>query len=123
MLCPSATGAADSPVIIGFVGAGGRVANIPTPIPLTEAMRAQIPQRPEAVFRLASPCVQGGCHNWDGRCTLIGRMADRLDASGQAGPAAHSVQPCAIRPDCVWWRQSGPKACHTCTHVSYNPQT
>ena len=37
-ICPSATGETPGAQIIGFIGADGVVANIPTPIPLTDEM-------------------------------------------------------------------------------------
>ena len=54
-ICPSVTGKTPDAQIIGFIGADGVVANIPTQIPLTDEMRASIGPQPERIFRLAAP--------------------------------------------------------------------
>ena len=108
-ICPSATGETQNSQIIGFIGADGVVANIPTQMPLTDEMRASIGPQPERIFRLAGPCIQSKCANWENQaCALIGRMREE-------------VPRCAIRSACVWWRQTGPEACRICPHVIYNP--
>lgn len=121
-ICPSTTGSSPDAQIIGFIGADGVVASIPTPIPLTDEMRHSVGPRPERMFRLSGPCVQAKCANWQNEaCSLIGRMQQEVDRLGLAADPLGKIPRCAIRPACVWWRQSGPEACRACPHVTYNP--
>jgi len=91
-ICPSVTGEAPDAQIIGFIGADGVVANIPTQIPLTDEMRASIGPQPERIFRLAAPCTQSKCVNWENQaCALIGRMRQQVDQLKRApAPVADS---------------------------------
>lgn len=115
--CPSASGAVPDSMIVGFIGPDGRVAPIPTPIPLTQPMRDTIGSPPERVFRLAAPCTGAACAQWNGAgCGLIGSLQARL-----AGQPAAAVTQCAIRPTCVWFRDAGLAACRICPAVTYNP--
>ena len=123
-ICPSVTGEAADARIIGHVGAGGVVAAIPTPIPLTPAMRASLGPRPERMFRLAGTCSEERCANWqNASCGLIGRMRDLRDPGGNtdADAAPATLARCGIRQDCRWWLQDGPAACRVCPRVVYNP--
>ena len=121
-ICPSATGETPNAQIIGFIGAGGVVANIPTAIPLTDEMRASIGPQPERIFRLAGPCIQSKCTNWENQaCALIGRMRRQVESRSPATETVGKLPRCAIRSACVWWRQTGPEACRVCPHVIYNP--
>ena len=121
-ICPSASGETADAQIIGFIGADGVVANIPTPIPLTDEMRASIGTQPERIFRLAAPCIQSKCANWENQaCALIGRMRLEVERRNLAAEPVGKLPRCAIRSTCVWWRQSGPLACRVCPHVIYNP--
>ena len=121
-ICPSATGETPNAQIIGFIAADGVVANIPTPIPLTDEMRQSIGPQPERIFRLAGPCIQSKCSNWENQaCALIGRMREEVDRRQLATDPGGKLPRCAIRSTCVWWRQTGPEACRVCPHVIYNP--
>ena len=121
-ICPSTTGKTRNAQIIGFIGADGVVANIPTPIPLTEEMRDSIGPQPERIFRLAGPCIQSKCANWENQaCALIDRMRQQVERLQLATEPAGKLPRCAIRSACVWWRQTGPEACRVCPHVIYNP--
>jgi hypothetical protein len=120
--CPSVTSEAKDPIIIGFIGANGVVANIPTPIPLTQEMQNDIGTQAERVFRLAGACLESKCSNWENQaCGLIGRMRQVLDRLQIAIEPMDKVQPCGIRRTCRWWQQAGPDACRVCPHVIYNP--
>lgn len=115
--CPSASGEAPDSAIIGFIGPSGRVAPIPTPIPLSPALRSTLGTQPERVFRLAAPCTAAACAQWDGEgCGLIGSLRASL-----AGVPASPVVPCGIRAGCVWFRDAGLEACRVCPSVTYNP--
>jgi hypothetical protein len=121
-LCPSVTGEARNPQIIGFIGADGLVSNIPTPIPLTNEMRGSIGAQPERMFRLAGLCAESQCANWENQaCGLIGRMRQELDRRQIAAEPVDKLPRCGIRAACRWWRQTGPDACRVCPHVIYNP--
>jgi hypothetical protein len=121
-ICPSATGETPNARIIGFIGPNGVVANIPTPIPLTDGMRGSIGPKPERIFRLAGPCMESKCANWENQaCSLIGRMRQEVDRRQLATEPVGRLPRCAIRSSCVWWRQTGPEACRVCPHVIYNP--
>jgi hypothetical protein len=120
--CPSTTGDMPGAEIIGVIGPDGLVRNIPTPIPLTDEMRESAGPRPERIFRLAGPCMERKCVNWQNQaCALIDRMREQADRLQLTSEIADKLPRCAIRPTCVWWRQSGPKACQVCPQVSYNP--
>lgn len=104
-------------MIVGFIGSDGRVAPIPTPIPLTRPMRDALGDRPERIFRLAAPCTGSACAQWNGTgCGLIGSLQASL-----AEQPASAVTQCAIRPGCVWFRDAGLDACRICPSVTYNP--
>ena len=116
--CPSASGSTPGSAIMGFIGPDGRVAPIPTPIPLTPAMRATLGPQPERIFRLAAPCSASACAQWNGAaCGLVGAMQSAL-----ADQPPSPITRCAIRPTCVWFRDAGPPACRICPSVTYNPQ-
>jgi hypothetical protein len=109
-------------VIIGFIGPDGVVANIPTAIPLTDEMRGSIGPQPERIFRLAGPCMESKCANWENQtCALIGRLRQEVDRRHLPAESVGKLPRCAIRSACVWWRQTGPEACRVCPHVIYNP--
>jgi len=123
-LCPSTTGDAQDPWIIGFIGADGTVASISPPISLTEEMRASLGPRPERMFRLAGPCIASKCANWEGDgCGLIGRMRQEVGHVAAAAGPEGALPCCGIRAACVWWRQDGPDACRVCPYVTYNPSS
>ena len=115
--CPSASKDAPDSMIIGYIGRDGRVAAIPTPIPLTHSLRATLGDQPERVFRLAAPCIGADCAQWDGtRCGLIGTLQTALPDEA-AGPIVR----CGIRAGCVWFRDTGLDACRICPSVTFNP--
>src|SRR3979409_1724612 len=101
-ICPSATGETPDAQIIGFIGSDGVVANIPTPIPLTDEMRGSIGPQPERIFRRAGPCMESKCANWKNRaCALIGRMRQEVDRRQLATESVGKLPRCAIRSACV----------------------
>jgi hypothetical protein len=66
--------------------------------------------------------MESKCANWENQaCALIGRMRQEVDRRQVATESVGKLPRCAIRPACVWWRQSGPEACRVCPHVIYNP--
>jgi hypothetical protein len=115
-LCPSSQPEMPGAEVIGVAGpsgvamlarplAVGAVAHlIPDGVPVTE------------VLRLAAPCVEGHCRHFrDSKCALAGRIAAQLPASVVRPP------PCAIRPNCRWWREVGVAACRRCQQIVTEP--
>ncbi|MGH2599294.1 MAG: nitrogen fixation protein, partial [Dehalococcoidia bacterium] len=112
-LCPSARPEMDGAVIFGVVGGTAqepRVAHLAQPLPVTDELLALVePASPLAVFRTAAPCAASAClHFAAGRCRLATRIVEQLPEAVDGLPA------CRIRPDCRWWQQEGPAACHRC---------
>ncbi|MGH2585859.1 MAG: nitrogen fixation protein [Dehalococcoidia bacterium] len=115
-LCPSARPEMDGAVIFGVVGGTAqepRVAHLAQPLPVTDELLALVePASPLAVFRTAAPCAASAClHFAAGRCRLATRIVEQLPEAVDGLPA------CRIRPDCRWWQQEGPAACHRCPLV------
>lgn len=111
-LCPSAK-AEPGALVIGIVSED-RVDLLPEAIPVTETLQQQFGQleKPEKHFRFANRCVKSGCQQWhNGRCGVID-LLDRLNPDA----IAH-LPVCAIRPQCRWHGQVGPRACSLCPFV------
>lgn len=84
------------------------------PEPVTEDVFEMVaPFHPSEVFRIAAPCVEGGCKNFgeEGICHLAKAAATSMRRS------TDRLQPCAIRPRCLWWHQEGREACLRCPGV------
>jgi hypothetical protein len=123
-LCPSTIGKTRNARIIGFIGPDGVVANIPTPIPVTDKIRRSLGSQLERTFRLAGPCAKSNCMNWENQqCGLIDRMRLETDRRDVPIESTGKLPRCGIRSACVWWQQSGPDACRVCPHVIYNPSS
>ena len=100
----------------------GRMAFLTQPVRVTKelALAAHEGSRsPEARFRFSSPCVQKACGQWTGsRCGIIDEVLEQAAASpGSANDEAGDLPPCAIRPTCRWFSQSGARACGACPEV------
>jgi hypothetical protein len=120
LLCPSAqpdqpdarvfgvhTTTADNQRRVGYLTEAMPV----TPDLLALAGKADAPE----VLRIAAPCMNGGCLNYEGgACGLAGRIARMLD------PVVAALPRCAIRPTCRWFREQGPAACVRCPQVVTN---
>lgn len=118
-ICPSVSGDTPDCSIIGFIGHTGHVAPIPTPVPVTPAIRSTLGAQPERQFRFAAPCITAACMQWKGnRCGLIGEMQGNLN-----NEPARPIVRCGIRANCVWFRDSGLEACQVCPSVTYNPSS
>ena len=116
-LCPSTTprAAGEAARIVGVVDSDGRVANLLTPIPATQAVLAAAGPEPENAFRFSAPCAEGLCTQWrDNQCSLIGRIRAAI------APEDDRLPVCAIRGDCRWFQQDGKAACGVCSYVSFN---
>jgi hypothetical protein len=106
--------------IFGVVGGTvdePRVAYLDEPQPVTtELLKLTEPVLPTEVFRFAAPCAGHGCRHFDGvNCQLATRTVNNLPE------AVDLLPPCAIRPNCRWWKQEGKAACLRCPLVvTYN---
>ena len=72
LLCPAAV-CEPGAVLVGMVGADGRVGYVLPQVPVSERFVAfaRTSGAPERRFRFASPCIEGACRHWcDGRCGL-----------------------------------------------------
>ena len=116
-LCPSAQPGMEGAVVFGVVGGTAteprvgylaeRLAATPDVLALTGAVQ------PTEVFRFGAPCAGGGCRHFDGSsCRLAAKLVQLTPAVTDA-----SLPPCALRPDCRWWRQEGKAACMRCPQV------
>ncbi|MEA2562616.1 MAG: hypothetical protein QOH06_4120 [Acidobacteriota bacterium] len=118
-LCPSfAPRAPGRGVVFGIVaGTAERPEVIPLekPEPVTEEVfKLAAPHHPSEIFRIAAPCVEGGCKNFgNGVCHLAKAVL--------RGPeTAEDLPYCRIRSECVWWHQEGKAACLRCPQVVTN---
>jgi hypothetical protein len=116
--CPSAP-ATEGALLIGVVGADGRVANLGTPLPIDAAFieTAKAQGAPEQRFRFSSRCQKERCLHWQNHeCALIGELHAAALEAGESLKAP-GLPPCAIRAKCRWWRQRGRDACAVCPLV------
>jgi hypothetical protein len=91
-----------------------QVAYLERPLPVTPDVVALAgPVDPKAVFRFAAPCAGAACRHFDGHdCTLASRIVELLPM------VVTAVPPCAIRPECRWWKQEGARACLRCPQIA-----
>src|SRR5580704_14273256 len=113
--CPSAR-PSDDGVVIGVVTGTvdkRRIGYLTVPQPVTDKILAlAAPVAPAQVFRMAAPCMGGGCKHFSrGDCNLVKRIVASFDA------VVSSLPPCRIRPTCRWFRQEGRDACLRCPQV------
>lgn len=116
--CPSSRCQPGS-VLLGLVGPDQKVRYLPRRLEVDRqfVQIARQGRAPEQRFRFSSRCVEGACAQWTGsRCGVVDRVMDELGVSPNAAPAA-DLPDCSIRPECRWWRQSGPAACVACPEV------
>jgi hypothetical protein len=105
-------------VVIGVVaGTAEQPKLIPLaePEPVTEEIfKLASPHHPSEIFRIAAPCVEGGCKNFgNGLCHLAKAVL-------RSPEAVDDLPPCRIRSHCVWWHQEGKPACLRCPEVVTN---
>lgn len=119
LMCPSAR-CEDGAILLGIVGRNGQVGYV-TPRMTIDAdfvREAHKGRAPEARFRFAQPCIEGGCAQWTGtQCGLIDRAIESPEASRPTGWSQGSLPDCVIRPTCRWFSQEGIKACAVCPLV------
>jgi hypothetical protein len=116
--CPSAP-CEPGATLLGVVDSSDTVGYLTPPIVIDEEFvsRARQGRSPEKRFRFAAPCVEAGCQQWTGsRCGVIDTVLENA-AELDAERMRDSPAPCAIRPSCRWFAQSGPSACAVCPLV------
>ena len=114
--CPSYT-CREGATLIGIVGPDGLVHMISEALPVTSdfVARVQAGDTPTARFRFAGACIESGCLQWDGGCTVAKRA---LAATATAADAEAPLPLCAIRPTCRWFADHGRDACVVCPEVT-----
>lgn len=118
--CPSYA-ADNADVIIGVVGADGRVGVLASPIPATAQLRQRLrdtaPGEPlEARFRFSGTCQKSGCGSW--RADHCGVIEDAIRDQSMPVQIAARLPHCAIRSSCRWWSEHGRAACDVCPTIS-----
>jgi hypothetical protein len=119
LLCPSfAPRAPGRGVVIGVVAgtaAHPKLIPLDKPEPVTEEIfKLAAPHHPSEIFRIAAPCVEGGCKNFgNGFCHLAKAVV-------KSHEAVDDLPLCRIRSQCVWWHQEGKPACLRCPEVVTN---
>jgi hypothetical protein len=115
ILCPSAQPAADAVVIGAVTGSveARRIGYLTEPVPVTEEILALAgAAAPAEVFRMAAPCMGGGCRHFSGgNCRLVTKIVAAFE------PVVSGLPPCRIRPACRWFKQEGRAACLRCPQV------
>jgi hypothetical protein len=120
LLCPSAQPTQEGARVFGVQTMTGdrerRVGYLAETMPVTPDLLALSgPAEAPEVLRIAAPCGNGACGNYEGgACGLAGRVARMLD------PVVSALPRCAIRPTCRWFREQGPAACVRCPQVVTN---
>lgn len=68
---------------------------------------------PTDIFRFAAPCAQERCCHFDGsNCHLVSKMVEALPE------AVGDLPRCAIRKNCLWFKQEGKRACLRCPQIT-----
>ena len=120
--CPSGRCEEDA-VLLGIVSPDGTLAYLTPQVRVDKLFvdRARQGRTPEARFRFAQPCVEGGCRNWVAdRCDVIEQAVE----SSKLPRAAIENTPlpiCSIRRSCRWFAQRGAEACTVCPVVVHAP--
>lgn len=104
-------------VLIGMVGAQGRLGYLREAIPVDDVFLEMVQGRsPLQRFRFSEPCVKAGCAQWTGtRCGLIDEILDAPEGTPDAGLA--DLPRCSIRKSCRWFHQVGRDACRVCPFI------
>ncbi len=89
--------------------ASGRMLSLEEPLAASpDILAATLPLLPTQVLRFSSPCQGASCgHFAESRCTLIDKLVMIV-------PSEERLPVCAIRRNCLWFRQQGGHACVRC---------
>lgn len=121
LLCPSST-CHEGAVVIGLLGADGRLGYLRPAIPVDGRFVVSSPQHgdPESRFRFADNCARDACEHWSGKhCGLVEQLINSPRA--HILEHAHDLPRCDIRASCRWFAQDGRAACTVCPAVVYRP--
>ncbi len=115
IMCPSSK-AQPGAQLLGVRQDDGTVAILPQPLRIDEAFldAAGATDPAEQRFRFTNKCVESGCSQWTGtRCGVVDKVLSVMNELA----VQDELPACAIRPQCRWFRQSGPDACKVCPFV------
>jgi hypothetical protein len=79
-----------------------------------ELLQLAQPVSPSEVFRFAAPCAKEKCGHFNQEahsCRLVEKTVRWVPIVVQ------KLVHCAIRSECRWWQQEGPRACQRCAQV------
>ena len=115
--CPSAQ--TDRGGVRGFLASSAartarqRIGYLTETLPTSpEVMALARDAKPTQVFRMAAPCMNGACKNFEGgSCALAQRIVQAME------PVVSGLPPCQIRKTCRWFHQEGKAACLRCPQV------
>lgn len=110
--CPS-YGCKPAASLIGLITSAGAVAFLGKPLRIDADFveMAHQGRAPDARFRFAGPCANGGCSHWkDAGCAIAARLPAATAASGQ-------LPECGMREACRWHHDRGDGACAACQWV------
>lgn len=116
--CPSAR-CAPGATLLGALGPDGRIRHLRTAVTIDADFVAQAQEHgpPEARFRFAAPCAEGGCGQWNGQgCGVVEKVLAHIAAVAPELARA-DPPPCTIRATCRWRAQRGVAACLSCDLV------
>ncbi|MFF8292564.1 hypothetical protein ACF068_25485 [Streptomyces sp. NPDC016309] len=111
-------------MLIAVLGEDGRLGYLRPALPVDDAFVAAAERHgdPESRFRFADRCREDGCENWSGRdCSLVDTLVGAAPGP-EPEAAADGLPRCAVRADCRWFVQRGPRACAVCPLVVYRPE-
>ena len=99
--------------VVGGTATAPMAGYLSKPRPVTpELLALTAPVEPTEVLRFAAPCARGCCQHFDGSdCSLARRTVQLVPM------AVRRLPPCAIRAECLWFRQEGRDACLRCPQV------
>jgi hypothetical protein len=116
IVCPSAQPTEVGARVFGVVSSKDgtqRIGYLTETLPTSpEVMALARDAKPTQVFRMAAPCMNGACKNFDGgSCALAQRIVQAME------PVVSGLPPCQIRKTCRWFHQEGKAACLRCPQV------
>jgi hypothetical protein len=115
ILCPSSK-AQEGARLFAVRQEDGTMAILPQPLQINADFirEANSSSSAEQRFRFTNKCVESGCAQWTGsRCGVADKVLSVLEDL----PVKDELPECGIRPQCRWFRQSGPDTCRVCPFV------
>jgi hypothetical protein len=108
-------------VLLGIVSPDGTVAYLTPRVVVDQPFvdRARQGRTPEARFRFAQPCAEGGCAHWVGdRCEVVDHAVRAPELRREPD---RPLPRCSIRASCRWFAQEKASACRVCPLVVHDP--